>query len=499
MGCIHDILKDVKKEGEDISKNVEFLCPNCGKLSPEILNINIEKKNVQFNCPICTEKRYFSNSFYNQIDPNDSTTKYYCVDQNQNRFLFKEYINNPMNSSDSPLTNTKPKLKLNKESIKIIKEKNEQLKKIIRFNKIMINTCEKYKNNYFYLISLKNISVALKKEEDRDTNDLNYLLTCFKNEIKKSDTAIDNLNNETKLEIEREEKSLYLIDKKLNNENIKCLSQIKFNQLIEIDLSENGIIDIEPLCNMNLPFLEFLNLSSNKIKNINPLGRINSKKLKYLLIHNNEIEDINILKSPEFMTFDILALENNKGLVEDSKPFKELISLYENSSKLLVTSKKFEEIKNQYNLGYDENTKKVEVKEVGGGDLMLKEIFIIIIHKNKNKIQELKLTGNKIEDPSILKRIQFNYLNELNLSVNSIKNLNFLKQMKAKSLKTLYLNNNEINDISLLDNIRTCFEKLDSIILYGNKIDPNDSKNNNIKSNLYRNGINLKLIDDNNL
>jgi len=363
----------------------------------------------------------------------------------------------------------------------------------------MINTCEKYKNNYFYLISLKNISVALKKEEDRDTNDLNYLLTCFKNEIKKSDTAIDNLNNETKLEIEREEKSLYLIDKKLNNENIKCLSQIKFNQLIEIDLSENGIIDIEPLCNMNLPFLEFLNLSSNKIKNINPLGRINSKKLKYLLIHNNEIEDINILKSPEFMTFDILALENNKGLVEDSKPFKELISLYENSSKLLVTSKKFEEIKNKYNLGYDENTKKVEVKEVGGGDLMLKEIFIIIIHKNKNKIQELKLTGNKIEDPSILKRIQFNYLNELNLSVNSIKNLNFLKQMKAKSLKTLYLNNNEINDISLLDNIRTCFEKLDSIILYGNKIDPNDSKINNIKSNLYRNGINLKLIDDNNL
>ena len=60
------------------------------------------------------------------------------------------------------------------------------------------------------------------------------------------------------------------------------LSMIKFNQLKEIDLSENEIIEIEPICNMNLPFLEFLNLSYNNIKNIEPLGELNSKKLKYL-------------------------------------------------------------------------------------------------------------------------------------------------------------------------------------------------------------------------
>ena len=40
-----------------------------------------------------------------------------------------------------------------KENKEIIKQKNEQLKKIIKFNEVIINTIECHQNNYVQLIS----------------------------------------------------------------------------------------------------------------------------------------------------------------------------------------------------------------------------------------------------------------------------------------------------------------------------------------------------------
>ena len=493
MGYGQSICKIKNQEEENISTNVDFLCPKCGKLSPEILNINIEQKNVQFNCQICTENEYSFKYFYDEKDPKDNTTKYYYIEPN--KFLFKEYRNNHMdlNATNNTFNKHESKLKLNKYNINIIKKKNEQLKKLIRFNEIMIKTCDQYNNNYYHLKSLKNISLELKKEKERDSKDLKFLLTCFKNEIGESEKAIKNFNNEKDLTIDREEESLFLIDKKLDDENVKCISQIKFNKLKELDLSENEIVNIEPLCNLNLPFLEFLNLSNNKIRNIKPLEEINLKNLKYLLIHNNEIIDINILKEYNFPNVEILSLYNNK-VNERSLSYKEFVESYEKQKKLLVTNQKFEEIKKKYKINNNEYPKKLEIEDAEGGDTMLKEIFIII-DKNKNNIKELKLRGNKIEDPSILNRIQFNLLTELDLSENSIKNLNFLKRMKAKKLKALYLNNNDIIDISLLENIRTYFTKLKTISLYENKIEPNEPKIENLKAILKSKGIELQLVN----
>ena len=107
---------------------------------------------------------------------------------------------------------------------------------------------------------------------------------------------------------------------------------------------------------------------------------------------------------------------------------------------------------------------------------MLKNIFIIISQKNKNKIRKLKLRRNKIEDPSILNRILFNFLEELDLSSNNIKNLKFLKGMKAKNLKRLYLNDNYINDLSPLYNIKEYFQDLNTISLNNNNFNPEASK-----------------------
>ena len=189
------------------------------------------------------------------------------------------------------------------------------------------------------IIILKNIYNSYQRENYRDSNDLKFLFTTFNNEIKYSNEAIDKLLKEKDLKIEREDESLFLSNKKLNDENIKCISLIKFNQLKEIDLSENEITNIEPLCNINLPFLEFLNLSYNKIKNIEPFSEINSKILKYLFLQNNQIEDIYVFLDHDFHKLEILILENNNINV-NSNSFKGLLKLYNKSNNILVTKKK---------------------------------------------------------------------------------------------------------------------------------------------------------------
>ena len=130
----------------------------------------------------------------------------------------------------------------------------------------------------------------------------------------------------------------------------------------------------------------------------------------------------------------------------------------------------------RYNIKYNENMINVEVKDTLKGDLMLKYIFIIFSHKNGNKIRKLKLTNNNIEDPSILNRIQFDFLEELDLSSNKIKSLKFLKGMKAKNLKRLFLNNNLIYDLSpLKQNIKN-FPDLEYIMLDQNIFNPEEIK-----------------------
>ena len=199
--------------------------------------------------------------------------------------------------------------------------------------------------------------------------------------------------NEKKVKIGREEENLLLNNKQINDENIECISLIKFNQLKDIDLSENKITNIEPLCKANLPFLEKLNLSFNKINNIKPLSEINSRKLKYLFIQNNQIEDIQVFIDfySNFKSLDILILDDN-NLKEDSDSFKILLKVYK---QIIFTNKIIDEMKNHYNINNNEKLEEIKVEETGEGDSMLKKIFIIISNKNKSRIRKLKLSGIK--------------------------------------------------------------------------------------------------------
>jgi Leucine-rich repeat (LRR) protein len=262
---------------------------------------------------------------------------------------------------------------------------------------------------------------------------------------------------------------------------------------------------------MNLPFLEFLNLSYNNIKNIEPLGELNSKKLKYLFLQKNQIEDIKCVNDWDFPKLRILRLENNDKL-ENSNSFQENVDKYKKNKLIIVTKTIIEEIKKQYNITYDENTKilklegeakenekkeeldkKEEDEENEEDELILMNLFIIISQKSENSITKLKVNNFKIKNPSILKRIRFDFLDELNLSNNNIKNLQFLKGIKAEHLNRLYLDYNNINDLSLLDKINDLFPHLEKITLNNNSLNLEESQKNNLIKNLDDKNIKLQI------
>jgi len=158
--------QQISKDEELIPQNQqiiesEFLCPECHKLEPEILNINISNKTIDFLCKICGENNYKFKNFYKKIENDDMICYYFkpkIVDVQENKFWLKEYKNQNHSLTDSKnslmeqISNRD--LKVYKE---IIKQKNEQLKKIIKFNEVIISNIKNYQNNYFYLKNLKNI------------------------------------------------------------------------------------------------------------------------------------------------------------------------------------------------------------------------------------------------------------------------------------------------------------------------------------------------------
>ena len=482
MGCLI--------KWKEFSK-VDFICPKCGTIQPEILNINVDNKNIEFHCMKCAENEYNSKNFEHKSEKNKEL---YFFKHSQNLGInyhwFEEDKNEKMKIKENILLRIFLEDKRLKECKEIIEKKNEQLKKLIKLNEKIKDNSEKYQNNYFYLKSLKNICNSFEREKIRDSNDLKFLFAGLNDEIEVSKKAINKLKREKNIEneIEREEESLFLGNKKLNYDNIIHISQIKFNQLKELDLSENEIENIEPLCDAKLPFLEYLNLSNNKIEKIETLGQIFFKNLKYLFIQNNQIENIDVFIEPEFPTLEILRLENNR-IVENSQSFKKLLVLYNQDKNILISKiEKIYEIRKILNINNESNNEKIiEVEGRLEGDLILK--YILIIVSSNNKIRKLKLSGNKIEDPSILNRIQFKFLEELDLSVNNIKNLNFLKKMKAENLKKLYLNNNKINNFYLLSNIKTYFGYLEFLTIKDNNCKPDEPRYNLLLDYLESKGI----------
>lgn len=519
----------------------QFLCPDCHSLIPEILDIHADNKKIEFKCKKCLEIERLS--FFYEEELLKSENKYlnekcdycgrrsmdnkdvfsYCYDCKKNFCEGCELSHKNSNVKHTEIIKVSEKcnkclkhfnekvilfcldcrinickkekehenhniIKLSKfienymNYREIIIKKNIELMEIIKFNQLILN---KKINNFFYSKSLINIGNAFYREKYRDSNDLKLIFNDYANANSNSEKIIKDFKNNDII-ITRNEENLFLNGKNIDNKSFELISQIRFNQLKQIDLSDNKLSKIEFLNNINLPFLEFLNLSHNLIKDIEPIGDIRSKKLDSIYLHDNKIEEIGVFLNDNliFPSLKILRLEKNKI---KNNSFKELKKIYKN----IITDSEIENMKEKYKI--NEESRIIDLSNQEGGDSLLENIFGIITDKSNNKIDKLYLRNTGIVDPSLLNRIQLNKMTDLDLSVNNIKNLNFLNEMKAENLQNLYLNNNKINDLSPLKIIIKKFPNLKKIDLYSNNFEADHPKILEIIGSIIKINSNLRV------
>jgi len=246
-----------------------------------------------------------------------------------------------------------------------------------------------FRDDYNYI--LKNEIFELKKNFNKEINDLKKENKSIKQELNEIKGIINNLyknhksvnNNINNSIIIKESKNIY----DNINDNTKNLIEMAFKKKDKnLDLSGKKI-DFNYLRSlMNYPYLEKLNLSNCNIYDISALDKCSFKHLQLLNLSNNQIKDIFSLKQIQFQKLTELYLDQNK------------ISNIEPLSKIDLTH-----------------------------------------------LERLNLSHNNISEISVFDRVNAPHLKYLNLSYNYIDDITVFGSDEFKEMKALYLDNNRIN------------------------------------------------------
>ena len=188
--------------------------------------------------------------------------------------------------------------------------------------------------------------------------------------------------------------SLNLSGSNFSEIHLTKLFSIEFSFLLDLNLSENKLINCNFFKNSIINTLSELNLSKNKIKEINNLKNVTFPNLTTLYLGNNEIEDISVFKDVNFNNLALLGLSNNK--IKD-------ISVLENAKFPILAS--------------------------------------------------LYLSSNQIEDISVLSETNFPSLFSLYLDENKISNISVFNELNFVSLSFLDIHNNLIQNTEENKNI----------------------------------------------
>lgn len=217
---------------------------------------------------------------------------------------------------------------------------------------------------------------------------------------------------------------------KINNKGLKDISPlIKFQNLEELDLTDNQISDLAPLS--KITSLKNLYLGVNKINNLTPIS--NTISLTNLELWGNQIKDISPLSS--LVSLNDLDLKFNQ--ISDISPISAI-------TKLQYLALNGNQINN--------------IESISG----LKWLNVLRLSENLISditpiselldLNDLELFNNKISDISPLTKLKA--LNKLILSNNQIVDISSL--IYLTELQILYLLGNQITDVlplSFLDNI----------------------------------------------
>ena len=350
-----------------------------------------------------------------------------------------------------------------------IKAKNKLLGDIINFNNIILNSYENFQNNYFHIQSLINIGKTIEDEYQRNSKELDIMISGLEKSHKIQEEAIKSLQKQFLIDLNGNERKLSLRKRNLGDIGFKLISKIQFLNLKEIDVSDNSIKDIQPLNNMILPHLEYLNMSYNNISDFSSFLQSNFPQLERLRIENNNFDS---------------TLSESKELINEK--YKNKVFYIERTAK---------DFKKKYGVDINLEDEVMNLNHLKGKDELLQELYLII--KPENKIKELRLDDNEIKNASLISRMPLNMLKLLDLSLNEITNLQFLTEMKLPKLTTIYLNANKINDISPLITIteadKNHFSKLHIISLRENNLKVEDKDSEKLIKTLLGREIELDL------
>ena len=268
---------------------------------------------------------------------------------------------------------------------------------------------------------------------------------------------------------------------------IEALNKPYFENLTELDLSNNFLDNLDIFTNSTFKNLISLNLNHNNISDLDPLKNACFTSLLNLSLTNNKIANIDVLANVPFQSLDKLDLSSN--LITNIEIF-EYVS-FQNLTYLNVSDNQITDAKSPLN--------KIKLPNLIILDLShnnISEIYglnsnqyqqLKMLNLGKNKINNIKILSrvpfadlrilllfdNQISDISVFSVVPFTNLNYLNLSYNEISNINVFNNVPFKNLEKLDLSGNNISSIDQLLNMP--INDLRELNIKNNKIEENNN------------------------
>ena len=534
-------------EGKKIERNKYICAEKDCNLIPKIINVHSETGIIVMQC---------HNNHLKEID----VEEYLKIIDEKSQIEPKENIKVGENYEYDTFKKGTIISNEEKSDVNIIEEKSKDISNIIRaFNQLLLAQ-ENQPDNYLHNRNLLNLGKFIESENSRSFDDKNNLKDYIKKSISNNQNILDNKyetkfdNIFKKLEEEKDQEKAALENlvnefginledcyqekdlelklkgpknegkyKKLGNKGFEYISQIRFKNLIELNLANNNITEISYLNNMLLPHLEVLNLSNNEITDIEPVAKLLSKNLRIIYLQYNkitdlvpvanlisqnlhviylqynQIEDIKPLLKPKFSieSLKMFRIDNNKVDIK-KLDFQKLIEKYK--KKIIYEDKNWNDFNEKYKCYLDNDETKLDLSSRRKSELVI-DLFPLIAYPNNIKM--LILDNNRIQDVSLMADMPLYYLEYLDLSLNLISSIIFIKKLsiKCQKLKILYLHDNKINDITPLCNYKydeknekgnkegnvICFENLETLTLKNNSLNFKDKATKEILKSIANN------------
>ena len=371
--------------------------------------------------------------------------------------------------------------------INTIKEKEKEIVNIIKLNELALALNNINPKNFTFNQNIINIGEYFEEENCRSKEIDDIIKEEIFEKREEENKAINELKLNYSIHINNKIEFLTLKGEKednkfkwLGNRGFELISQIRFKNLIELNLARNGIYDIEPLNNMFLSHLEIINFSDNYTEDISPIANLLSNKLSEIYLQNNRIQDLSPFSHSKFPLLEICRIDGNKIPFENND-FKDILKKFVKIIYFKITNWNDFTLKYGLYKDYDQNVS--EKLDLGSRkeEKILIDLFPLIIFPNK--LKNLILSDNKLRDVSLLNKMPLYHLEYLDLSMNFIANVKFLNKMsrKCKNLISLFLEDNKIIDISPLiiykfdENKNVLiFSNLRVLTLKNNKLDKSD-------------------------